>query len=474
MDIKKTSIIILTNNKLTFLQMCVDHIRRYTKDVSYEIIVVDNNSTDGTVEWLEAQDDIRAIFNKDNYGFPKGCNQGIGIAEGESILLLNNDVLVTPNWLKNLSLCLYSSADIGAVGAVTNNCSYYQTIPADYQNIDQMITFAEGINLSDSKEWEERIKLIGFCFLVKKEVITRVGLLDERFSPGNFEDDDFSFRMKEAGYRLMLCKDTFVHHFGSVSFRDEAHAFSTIYYTNQKKFEEKWGFIPEYHSNIRYDIRDLIDESLDKPIAVLEVGCGCGATLMHIKNKYKSAQIYGIELNEGAANIAKTFAEIIAGDIEKTVLNYKDNYFDYILFCDVLEHLKEPSTVLKNIYKYLKPNGKVLASIPNVMHYSVIRNLLNGFWTYEDSGILDKTHLRFFTLTEIKNMFKGAGYKYIEYTGKGLIKSEEDKQYILNLSSLTSQDLAKQFEVYQYITKAYVNANVPARVKDINIKEISL
>ena len=67
-------------------------------------------------------------LNDQNLGFPKGCNQGIDIAEGDSILLLNNDVIVTPNWLENLNSALWSSESIGAVGAVTNNCSYYQTI----------------------------------------------------------------------------------------------------------------------------------------------------------------------------------------------------------------------------------------------------------------------------------------------------------------------------------------------------------
>ena len=91
-----TSIVILTYNKLNYTKKCIESIRKYTCKESYEIIVVDNASTDGTIEWLKTQSDIITIFNKENLGFPKGCNQGIEIAQGSEILLLNNDVIVTP------------------------------------------------------------------------------------------------------------------------------------------------------------------------------------------------------------------------------------------------------------------------------------------------------------------------------------------------------------------------------------------
>ena len=87
-----TSIVILTFNKIDYTIKCIESIRKYTSLGSYEIIVVDNASTDGTKEWLKAQGDIIKIFNKENLGFPKGCNQGIEIATGNEILLLNNDV----------------------------------------------------------------------------------------------------------------------------------------------------------------------------------------------------------------------------------------------------------------------------------------------------------------------------------------------------------------------------------------------
>ncbi|WP_273226425.1 glycosyltransferase [Geosporobacter ferrireducens] len=258
----KTSIVLLTFNQLSYTKLCIDSIRKYTDEGTYEIIVVDNHSTDGTVEWLKEQKDIRAVFNNENLGFPKGCNQGIKIAQGDSILLLNNDVIVTPNWLSNLSTCLYSAEDIGAVGAVTNSCSNYQTIPIPYKTIAEIVPFAQKNNISNSALWEERSRLIGFCLLIKREVVEKIGLLDEQFSPGNFEDDDYCYRIRKAGYRLMLCKDAFIHHFGSASFSKNRQEFGDILSVNRKKFIDKWGFDPwspvYTDPNFLYPIEDSI------------------------------------------------------------------------------------------------------------------------------------------------------------------------------------------------------------------------
>lgn len=455
----KTSIIILTYNNIEYSKLCIDSIRKFTLEGTYEIIIVDNHSTDGTVEWLKTLSDIKIILNSENKGFPAGCNQGIEAAEkGNDILLLNNDTIVTQGWLENLQECLHSSPLVGAVDPVTNSCSNYQSIPTNFSSLEEMLDFSLKYNYSGIKDYEQRLKLVGFCMLIKREVADQIGLLDERFTPGGFEDDDYSFRIQEAGYKLILCKNTFVYHFGSISFKADLPTFNSCLMVNSKKLEEKWGFNSTYSSFTRYEIINLIDDDKEKEINVLEIGCACGATLLQIKNQFKNAKIYGIELNKNAAKIAAHFADVRDDNIENVTLSFEEGFFDYIIFADVLEHLYNPSKVLSNMRKYLKNNGHILASIPNVMHYSVMQELVEGNFNYADAGILDRTHIRFFTLSSIAKMFSDTGYANIKFGSSVLQQSEKDKAFIEKIVALAGESKRNQFCTYQYIIKA-VNTN---------------
>lgn len=203
---KKTAIIILTYNNFAYSKDCIESIRKYTQKGTYQLIVVDNNSADETREWLKQQPDIMLKLNDKNEGFPKGCNTGISMADPDSdILLLNNDTVVTPNWLDNLRNCLYSNDQIGAAGAVSNHNENLQGVAFKYDNLDQMQICAEENNVSDSTRWEQKVFLIGFCLLIKREVLNKIGLLDLSYSPGYVEDNDLSIRIIKAGYKLMLC-----------------------------------------------------------------------------------------------------------------------------------------------------------------------------------------------------------------------------------------------------------------------------
>lgn len=456
----KTSIIIWACNQLQYLAQTIVSIRNYTEQESYELIVVDDHSTDGTAEWLSQQPDIKIITNETGRSYTDGCNQAIAKATGETIVLLESDVIVTHHWLDNLTACLYSEPSIGAVAPVTNYGGYAQAVPVSYQSIDEMHSYAQKYNLSNPSCWEERIKLAGFCLMIKKAVIDSVGPFDEIFSSGYLADDDYSFRIRMSGYKLMLCRDTFVHHNGAppagpVDYRDML-----------SKFAAKWGFNPVYSATIRQDIVNLIENPKTQSLTVLEIGCACGATLMKIKDGYPKAKLYGIELNEKAALSAKLFAEVIAADIENTILPYPEEYFDYVILADVLEHLENPWQALENIKAYIKPGGQILASIPNIMHFSVLRNLLQGYWTYEEAGILDKTHLRFFTLYEIDKMFQNTGYKVNACCPNFIYETAADQQFILALTGISGNNrLMEECRAYQYIVKACKPAAVLSQIR---------
>ncbi len=358
-----TSIIILTYNKLDYTKKCLNSIRKYTTNDTYEIIVVDNNSTDGTVDWLKQQNDIRTIFNEKNLGFPKGCNQGISISKGDNILLLNNDTVVTHNWLNNLIKALYSSQDIGAVGPVSNYCSNLQAINVPYTNLAQMHEFAKSYNISNPSLWEERLRLIGFCFLFKRKVLKEVGLLDEVFTPGNLEDDDYSLRIRKAGYKLLLCKDTFIHHYGSISFNSEPAKFKNVMSKNIKKFIDKWGINPEYFMRLRKDFTEKIKSLQLTSPNILHLECGAGGTLLDIKNEIPKANLYGLESNDKAIVNTDSFAEI---DIKSNnnIDKYPKNFFDIIIITTPNHDLDYYLKVFKNTKKHLKESGSYLLALP--------------------------------------------------------------------------------------------------------------
>lgn len=353
-DSKFTSIIIVTFNGLEYTKLCIESIRKFTEKGSYEIIVIDNNSTDGTKEWISSQSDLKVIFNKDNLGFTVACNEGISIAIGD-ILLLNNDVIVTPRWLENLNEALYSDSNIGAVGPVSNYVSNNQQIDVSYSNVHEMLKFSDDYNISDNKLWEYKIKLIGYCYLIKKEVIAKVGVLDERFTPGHYEDDDISIRILRSGYNLLLCKDTFVHHFGSASFKkkeDLGNLISTNYY----KFIEKWGFEIAFGAPVKWELINKIVIKNDKKVNILEVGCGLGGTLLELKNRYKNLNLYGIEENSVVGKISKGVFNVIIGDIGNMELPYEKDFFDYILLGDKISDRE-----LTDKYSiYLKGDGEII------------------------------------------------------------------------------------------------------------------
>lgn len=239
---KKTSIIIPTYQGLELLVPCVQAIRDFTEG-PYEIIVVDNGSTDGTTEYCREQG-LTFVSLPTNTGFPAACNHGLRIASGDALLLLNNDVVVTHRWLPNMLNCLYSSEAVGVVGPYTNYASGRQQQEAGYGVLEEFHPWAAQHNRPDAARWVEVQRLVGLCLLFKRELMERIGILDERFSPGHFEDDDFGYRARLAGYKLMIAGDTHVHHHGSVSFRKDAEAMHALVLRNHQKFIDKWGVDP--------------------------------------------------------------------------------------------------------------------------------------------------------------------------------------------------------------------------------------
>jgi 2-polyprenyl-3-methyl-5-hydroxy-6-metoxy-1,4-benzoquinol methylase len=191
---------------------------------------------------------------------------------------------------------------------------------------------------------------------------------------------------------------------------------------------------------------------------VLDVGCAEGNLGAAIRNM--GPNVYGIELFPGAAKEAeKKLNHVLCGDIETVDLPYAHNYFDHITFGDVLEHLHDPWAVLRKVKPYLKSDGSIIACIPNVGHISIIHGLISGNWTYEDMGLLDRTHYRFFTWNEIVKMFHSSGYQITDVE-KIYNSNNYYDAFVLYVEMIRSHfqipnhNFSDEAKVFQYVVEA--------------------
>lgn len=248
----KASIIIVTYNNVHLTKLCLESIYQKTNYPNFEVIIVDNNSSDGTREYLQGirqkHDNIKIIYNDFNAGFAKANNQGIGVSEGEYIILLNNDTVVTDGWLARLIYYLDRYPEVGMVGPVTNITGNEAKIDVTYSSIDEIDAFAAQ-NARDYRGCYFEIKMLSmFCVAFRRGLFDEIGPLDERFGIGMFEDDDYSLRVKQKGYKLICVEDVFIHHFHSASFKlVDQKEYLQMFEKNRKKFEEKWGIRWEPH-----------------------------------------------------------------------------------------------------------------------------------------------------------------------------------------------------------------------------------
>ena len=242
----KISVIVLCYNQLDYTQKCVESILTRTAYPNYELVLVDNHSTDETAEYLKAvgarYENAKIVLNSANRGFAGGNNDGIAVADGDYLVLLNNDTVVTRGWLTGMVKHFAGEKNVGLVGPVTNSIANEAKIMVTYSSLREMEAFADDYTFRHmTEEYLGSNVLAMFCLMISRELYEQAGPLDEHYGIGMFEDDDYSMAAKKLGYELVIAEDAFVHHFGSVSFKKlEDEKFRELFQKNKKYFEKKW------------------------------------------------------------------------------------------------------------------------------------------------------------------------------------------------------------------------------------------
>lgn len=242
------SIITLTHNEWKYTNMCLTSIQRYTH-IPYEVIVVDNGSRDNTLNRLrDGQQKYRwlhLVENEINRGFAAGMNMGIEEAKGDYIVLLNNDTLPSFHWLDNPLQLLKELPDAGIVGPVSNRVIRQQKVKTRFRSIKEVHRFCRYYNRLNPAKWRKTSLLSGFCMIFPRKLVDSIGVLDERFGAGTYEDDDYCTRAQTAGYSCWIAGDTYLHHFGNRSFKRKGREeFRKILRQNRQYYMYKWGKRP--------------------------------------------------------------------------------------------------------------------------------------------------------------------------------------------------------------------------------------
>ncbi len=384
----KVSIVLIAYNKLEYTKKAVESIYKYT-DFStgdVELITVDNGSGDGTWEYFNTLPNLKKIHLQNNI---LGNTIHHYNTEGEYIVGFSNDVIATPRWLDNLLKCIESDENIFWVvptcneSGISNNQGIATNYPNTFEAIPLLENFANKYNYSDPSKWEERSLLMPFICIARRKFIQKGDGLDLLYSQSEFSDDDFSTALRRSGLKQILAKDTFMHHFGSVTLRDERKNGSLE--NMREVYYKKWGVdawdsrgeVEGFEELLKYDI-------YDNP-KILFIEPKFGTNTLNIK---KILRDKGIKVSKMVAAIFDRrylpdarymYDQIIAVNSTKEIIEDEEKY-SLISFGTYINEIEKEDIIafLESLYHKLENKGQIIFTIKNFRNAKIIFDLLTN------------------------------------------------------------------------------------------------
>lgn len=373
------SIVVLAYNHLEFTKKCINSILKYTEDVNYELILVNNGSTDDTMNYFNSFNDVKIIDIKNNVRAANGFNEGIFYSEGKYIAGVCNDFIFSYNWLSNLIKCIESDDKIGYVSPGANLISNYQQINLEFNNEEEMHIKAREYNKSDSSKWEERVRLLPCVLMCKAELLKKIGGYDPVYYYGEFGDDDISFRIRRLGYKLVYAGDTFTYHFGHLTSK-KAQIQNNSLGLSKQIFINRYGIDSWIEGMFNPHITKAVNYKLKNVIRILGINTFCGGTTLQIKNSFRKININDVKITSFTEKIKyvqdlKTVSDHVYYDNLENMNSYINNEkFDYIILENGLEYHKNLNIILNELHQLLKHGGQMII---NIFNQQYIYNLLN-------------------------------------------------------------------------------------------------
>jgi GT2 family glycosyltransferase len=329
-------IIIVTWNGIDYTKKCIDSVLKNTHGITYRFIFVDNNSTDETLEFLKKIKNSIIIDNDTNLGFAKAMNQGFEKVTAKYTVWLNNDTIVTHNWLVDLVSYFQYEPKAGAIGPVSNGTGFIQKVDGlEKNNYESIEKFAKEIKKKFKGDIIEYHRIAGFCLVMKSELINIVGKLDETFNHGGYDDDEYCKRIREKGFKILIAEDVFIYHKSGASFSSAKNPDFDLRFLmpiGRRKLLRKW-FTDKNEKKIleqenplvsiimttmnrkkiiRSSINSVINQTYDKwELIIINDG---GENIQEVINTFDDSRIRYIHLEK---NYGKSYANNIGIDNAK-------------------------------------------------------------------------------------------------------------------------------------------------------------
>lgn len=462
------SIIVPVYNGLPFFKACLRQLKKNIDGLQAEIIIIDGGSNPETLAWIDSktvEGKIILFSNPTRLSTAEAYNKGIRFARGYKILFIHSDTILPTMTIKHLLTAMADHPEYDSIAPVQNKSWYQQLkieggVPA-YNNFAELDVVAENLYLQRQHNILTTFVLENSCMMVTKQAVDKTGDWDICFAEHYFEDVDYTYRMQRLGFKLGVANAVYVHHEGHVTYSSMQMEPYERLCRYRAVFKNKWGFDFGYGCTTRFDMLKHID--LKHPgSAILDIGCSLGANLVFLKNIDATCEVCGVELDEHTACIAQNFADVRAADVETIDIPEWQGKFDYIIMGDLIEHLVNPWEALRKIKKMLRPDGQILASIPNILNIDTMMYLLSGRFHYTDNGVLDRTHMRFFTKQEMLDLFAIAGYNAEVVGANPVINTDPEMNNLYDrltkeLSGLQSVQVdVEQLGTLQYIIRGKI------------------
>lgn len=291
----EAAFVVIGYNKLDYTKMCVESLlRNIPKGLRYELILVNHGSNDGTREYFES---IQPTKQLDIAVNGAGFDIVRRIIESKFAFFISNDVIIGCNTIFNMLKCIQSNDQIAFVVPSTPNTSNFQTIPAQYSSLEEMNEFTRQNNVSDPFRWEQRTRLCDPIAVWRSAAFLGCqGIFDNSYLGAAtdlaFPDDRRSLLLRRRGYKLMLAKDAYCYHFGSVTIKEDVtkreETEAEFYLKGRQAFYKNFGIDP-WGAGFCFDaafMQCVVEES-HTHTEILGINCGMGSNSLRIKEQFK-------------------------------------------------------------------------------------------------------------------------------------------------------------------------------------------